>query len=110
VLRLARAVDDPFVSSAHGRPTTAPPGHAQHVRSGWAGEPGGAEHRVLLPLPVSVASGRHQVVAQPKPGVDDGEDGDDHNKAEEDAGPKESAPSFPAANHAGTAFPVGFGS
>jgi len=80
------------------------------VRSGWAGEPGGAEHRILLPLPASVASGRHQVVAEAKPGVDDGEDGDDHNKAEEDAGPQESAPSFPAANHAGTALPVGFGS
>jgi len=50
------------------------------------------------------------VVEDPKPGVDDGEDGDDHDKAEEHAGPDEPAPSFPAAPHAGTAFPVGFGS
>ena len=65
--------------------------------------------RLSRPRP-AYASGRNQVVAEAKPGVDDGEDGDDHHKAEEDAGPQESAPSFPAANHAGTALPVGFGS
>ena len=85
------------------------PGHAQRVRSGCrrarrCGTP------CSLPLRASVASGRYQVVVEAKPGVDDGEDGDDHNKAEEDAGPQESAPSFPAASHAGTAFPVAVGS